>query len=231
VSDISELGPVEWLRELFADASAESMFRWMLVAWLVLVVAAIVLDRISALLLGRSRPLTQEPPALARTWRWRRRQLPPSTYSMLPSGTLATPRPGATRPRSIPLSNRTPAVVEEAPRDPLMLERPAIPDQEYWEDMADLATPVFGSENNARLELGRPPERFNPVTGRVEELLRDTSSGTVRWSSDPTHRSLVIGAGTGPASTNGDTPDPDPRFEETAVMDPSDEDRAFVVNE
>lgn len=217
--DIEDLGPVQWIRDLFENATAESMYRWMLVAWVVAVAAFVALDRVSSMLLGRSRPTTQRPPELARKWRWRK-QLPPATYSMLPSGTLATPRPLAL-PASIPLSTRNGDSAERLPELP-MLTRASVPESDYWEDLASVSAPLFGYENNPRLELGRPPERYNPIRGRVEALRRDTDSGAVSWFGDD-----------GVAAVTVDLSPPsdhvvDPRVDNTAVFEPSDADRAVM---
>ena len=90
------LGPVQWFRDQFAECpegavncdsiTAPDMFQLVLVAWAVAAVALIALDRLGSGLFGRSRPLAQEPPAKARTWRWGR-QTPPENYSLLPPGT------------------------------------------------------------------------------------------------------------------------------------------------
>lgn len=167
---------VEWIRELFTDASTESMIRWMLLAWLALAVGAVILDRISTALLGRSRPLVQQPPESAREWRWRR-ALPPASYSMLPSGTTVSEgsRPQA---QSIPLADPHP-VADASP----VLALPAAPlnNVDYWANAADPASPVFGYENIARLQDRRPPERYNPVLLAIEVLERDEESGQVTW--------------------------------------------------
>lgn len=185
---------VEWVRELFADPSAESMIRWMLVAWLVATIGIILLDRLGSTLLGRSKPLTQEPPALARTWRWRRHTSLPTSYSMMPAGTLVTPPP-STAPESIPLATERPELeIEEQPVAPLIpSNRPDIADNRFWEGLVSTTHPLFGYENTARLELGRPPERFNPVLGRVEQIDRDPATGAISWPGK--YVSLFIGFG------------------------------------
>ena len=94
---IDEFWLVEWLRDLFADASAESMYRWMLAAWVIAVGGLILLDRIGSMLQGRSKPRVQTPPALARLWRWRRSDAP-TTYSALPAGTGHAPPAGRELP-------------------------------------------------------------------------------------------------------------------------------------
>ena len=87
----NSFGPVEWFSEQFADPSAASMFRLVLIAWAVLALVSIVLDRFGSLLLGRSRPLAQHPPERARAWRWGQRT-PPENYSLLPPGIAGVPR-------------------------------------------------------------------------------------------------------------------------------------------
>ena len=175
---INESGFIEWLRELFVGADAESMFRWVIVAWLVLVAAMVVLDRLGTGLLGRSRPLEQVPPERARTWRWGRRT-PPPTYSLLPTGTIDERTQHAPAiAESIPLSTRPIAALPAATAAPVL----ANPD--YWRAAANPAAPHFGYENTERLERGIAPERYNPVTGRVESLDRDESTGALVWPGD-----------------------------------------------
>jgi len=168
---------VEWIRELFTDADAISMIRWMLLAWLALAVGAVILDRISTALLGRSRPLVQEPPSAAREWRWRR-AIAPATYSMLPSGTTVSEGTAA-RQQSIPLAQ--PQLQAPAP----LLALPAAPirNNEYWARAADPTSPPFGYENVARLQDALSPERYNPVLLAVETLERDEESGELAWPS------------------------------------------------
>ena len=176
---INESGFIEWLRELFVGADAESMFRWVIVAWLVLVAAMVVLDRLGAGLLGRSRPLEQAPPERARTWRWGRRT-PPPTYSLLPTGTIDERAHQAPAIReSIPLSTRPLAALPAPSAAPILLANP-----DYWRAAANPAAPHFGYENTERLERGTAPERYNPVTGRVESLDRDESTGILIWPGD-----------------------------------------------
>ena len=176
---INESGFIEWLRELFVGADAESMFRWVIVAWLVLVAAMVVLDRLGAGLLGRSRPLEQAPPERARTWRWGRRT-PPRTYSLLPTGTIDERAHQAPAIReSIPLSTRPLAALPAPSAAPILLANP-----DYWRAAANPAAPHFGYENTERLERGTAPERYNPVTGRVESLDRDESTGILIWPGD-----------------------------------------------
>lgn len=185
--DLNDSRPIEWLRGLFEDASAESMFRWVIVAWLVLVFSMVVLDRFGAGLLGRSRPLLQSPPERARTWRWGRRT-PPSTYSLLPTGTLAEAAPRAVPElaESIPLSTRPVAALPAAVLAP-------VDNTTYWIDAANPAAPRFGYENVDRLSDGAAPERYNPITGRVESLDRDGETGALVWPGDATDP-VILGA-------------------------------------
>lgn len=199
---ISESRLVEWIRELFVDATPESMIRWMLVAWLVSTAVLVGLDRLSSVLVGRSRPIAQQPPKLARSWRWRKGSLPPATYSMLPSGTMVPPTPSA-RSASIPLAYVVDDEVVEAEEPTMLLERPEVDDNEYWRDLVSVTTPLFGYENNSRLELGRPPERFNPVLGRVEQITRVAEQGRVSW---PESASDAIAISFDPDEVSGDSP-------------------------
>lgn len=175
---VQDLRLVEWIRELFTDASTESMIRWMLLAWLALAVGAVVLDRVSTALLGRSRPLVQKPPESAREWRWRR-AMPPASYSMLPSGTTVSE---GSRPRaqSIPLAD--PRRTQHA-TSVLALPPAPLSNVDYWAKAADPTSPVFGYENVARLQDHRPPERYNPVLLAIEVLERDEESGEMTWPS------------------------------------------------
>lgn len=193
--DIDEFWLVEWVRDLFADASAESMYRWVLVAWVAAVGGLILLDRIGAMLQGRSKPRVQTPPALARLWRWRRSNAP-VMYSTLPAGTVIDS--GSTRalPPSIPLARSAPiedaelVVLEPEARMPAveletfearMLPAGPVRNDRYWRQAADPDEPVFGLENMVRLELGRAPERYNPITDSIETLERDPVSGIASW--------------------------------------------------
>ncbi len=174
---VNDSGFIEWLRGLFEDADAASMFRWVIVAWLVLVAAMVVLDRLGTGLLGRSRPLEQVPPERARTWRWGRRT-PPPTYSLLPTGTIDEQAYSAPIVESIPLSTRPLALPAGAPTLQVLAN------VDYWRWAGDPAAPLFGYENNDRLSRGHAPERYNPVTGRVESLDRDEATGTLLWPGD-----------------------------------------------
>ena len=185
---IDESAPIEWLRDLFDDASAASMYRWMMVAWLVAVGALIALDRIGWSLQGRTKPKTQTPPLRARLWRWRRADAP-TLYSPLPSRTVVFEGSSPQLPPSIPLARSAPiedaelVVMDDDPVEtaPLMLGTGPIPNDRYWRLVADPSEPIFGLENNVRLELGRPPERYNPITDRIETLERDAHNGIASW--------------------------------------------------
>lgn len=179
----NEFGPVEWFRDQFVDPSAASVFRLMLISWVVAAVVFIVLDRMGSLLLGRSRPLAQEPPLRARTWRWGRHE-PPTNYSLLPPGsTVASTVPAIAAPIRLErpqLALEQGEIAPVAPRFP----DPASPldDDAFWRLFADDDAPVFGYENGLRLGNGQQPERYNPVTGRVETLRRNETAGTLSWS-------------------------------------------------
>ena len=185
----NDLGPVEWFRQQFVDPSAWSIFRLMLLSWAVAGATFIGLDRLSSLLLGRSRPLAQEPPALARTWRWGR-QAPPETYSLLPAGTTVqatVPTIAAPVLLERPLGELT-AGGPVTPR--VQIHDPSLPmdDPTFWRLFSKDTAPVFGFENETRLGKGDSPERYNPVTGRVESLERIEAEGILLWpwqSEDP----------------------------------------------
>ncbi len=196
---VNDSGFIEWLRGLFEDADAASMFRWVIVAWLVLVAVMVVLDRLGTGLLGRSRPLEQVPPERARTWRWGRRT-PPPTYSLLPTGTIAEHAHAAPIVESIPLSTRPLALPAAAPTSHVLAN------VDYWRWAGDPAAPLFGYENNDRLSRGQAPERYNPVTGRVESLDRDEASGTLLWPGDAESPLALRHAG---ETESGDSEDPD----------------------
>ena len=57
--------PVEWFTSQFQDPTAASLFRLVLISWAAAAVAYIGLDRMGAVLLGRSRPVAQVPPVRA----------------------------------------------------------------------------------------------------------------------------------------------------------------------
>ena len=186
------LGPVQWFRDQFAECpenavncesiSAPDLFQFVLLAWLVAAIALIALDRLGSGLFGRSRPLAQEPPMRARTWRWGR-QTPPENYSLLPPGTtVSQPEPPAL---TMELVDR-PALTTGGSSEPVRslsnvdLPGPEVPNATFWKALSLDTAPLFGLENHGRLEGGLPPERYNPVSGRVESLQRD-DSGQIRW--------------------------------------------------
>ena len=55
-------------------------------------------------------------------------------------------------------------------------------DASFWRLFAEDAAPIFGFENGIRLDKGDAPERYNPITGRVEALERDELAGTLLWA-------------------------------------------------
>ena len=185
MNDIEEFGPVSWIRDLFETATAESMYRWVLLVWIVVVVVLVALDRLGTALLGRSRPLVQPPPPRARAWRWGR-GTPPPTYSLLPPGSVVPTRHAIAAPsESIPLVAPRALGAGPPPIEPeagtIISPRPWLSDSEFWSTTVDPLEPLFGYENLTRLEAGLPPERFNPISGRVEVLERDQATGAVRW--------------------------------------------------
>ncbi len=181
----NSFGPVEWFGEQFQDPSARSVFRLMLLSWVFAAVVFIGLDRVGAVLLGRSRPLAQEPPVRARAWRWGRRT-PPANYSLLPPGStvestvpvVAAPTPLA-RPQLLELE---PGEISDPAKPTLPDPSMPLDDDAFWRLFADDDAPVFGYENGLRLGNGQAPERYNPITGRVEKLRRNESAGTLSWS-------------------------------------------------
>lgn len=184
----NDLAPVEWFSEQFVDPSAWSIFRLMMLAWVFAAAVLIVLDRINTMLLGRSRPLAQEPPVRARMWRWRN-ATPPENYSAFPAGTMV---PATVPVIASPVPLERPALPsqvdedeqEEQPENSVLLPDPAMPmdDDDFWRLFANDEAPVFGYENGVRVSNGNPPERYNPITGRVEALLRSEAAGTLSWS-------------------------------------------------
>ncbi|MGI9605939.1 MAG: hypothetical protein ACR2P0_07340 [Acidimicrobiales bacterium] len=192
---ITSSGPVEWFRDLFDGISAGGVYSWVLVGWTVFAIAMVVLDRMGAGLLGRSRPLAQEPPSRARTWRWRRHQAP-SNFSRLTTSTIEPEvlrRPAATIPlvaaTAVPLALESGLPALPAPQRILPFDTADLDDEALWRATADSLSPVFGYENNRRLATGLPPERYNPLTDRVEHLRR-RADGQLFWGSllpDPTH--------------------------------------------
>jgi hypothetical protein len=186
------LGPVEWFGEQFdpEQVTAASLFRMMLLSWVVAAIAFIVLDRLGSMLLGRSRPLAQIPPDRARAWRWGRRE-PPENFSLAPPGTTiesTVPYISAPMPLDRPLALMPGPVPSE-----LQLPDPALAleDPEFWRLFAEDTAPVFGFENSTRLGKGEAPERYNPVTGRVEALSRDADAGTLDWQWAPSKITIV----------------------------------------
>jgi hypothetical protein len=180
----NDLGAVEWFRDQFDPdtVTAWSIFRLMLLSWVFAAVAFIGLDRLSTALLGRSQPLAQEPPVRARTWRWGRKT-PPRNYSLMPPGTTVeseVPFIAAPFPLERPLAL-------EAGEMRVRLPDPALPlgDDDFWRLFADDTAPVFGFENGTRLGKGAAPERYNPITGRVESLERNERAGTLSWAWAP----------------------------------------------
>ena len=180
----TSLGPVVWFGEQFTDASAWSVFRLMLLSWVFAAAAFIGLDRLGAMLLGRSRPLAHEPPERARSWRWGT-GAPPPNYSLLPPGTMVestvpviTTAAAVDRPLALMAGDTTPIV---------RLPDPALPldDEAFWRLFADDEAPIFGFENGTRLSKGEAPERYNPVTGYLESLQRDQHGGTLHWEWQP----------------------------------------------
>ena len=190
-NDMSEafdsFGPVEWFRDQFVDASAASMFRLVLISWFVAALVLIALDRAGSVLLGRSRPLAQHPPERARAWRWGRKT-PPPDYSLLPPGVSAPPRVQATidvhRPLALPAGQEGQAFIADPTFD--------IDDSAFWRLFAEDDAPMFGFENGTLLGKGEPPERYNPITGRIEALVRSVDDATVAWP-DAAESSLIIG--------------------------------------
>lgn len=186
----NNFGPVEWFRDQFdpETVSAESMFRLVLLSWVVAAVVLIATDRLGSIVLGRSRPLAQHPPERARSWRWGRKT-PPANYSLLPPGVPPTPvlEPGTrfVRPLALP-------VADVSFDEPMPVATSELDDTAFWRLFAEDESPLFGFENATRLTNGNPPERYNPVTGRVESLLRSREEAAVLWPSTATS-SLVIG--------------------------------------
>ena len=197
-----DFGPVQWFTEQFEDPSAASIFRLVLISWVVAGAAYIGLDRLAAMLLGRSRPLAQAPPTRARAWRWGRHQ-PPSNYSLLPPGTTVTSSQAvasstAGRPAraAAPLLLERPSLVEaEMLTDTIRVPDPAGPldDKAFWQLFDEQSAPVFGYENGPRLAEGQAPERYNPVTRRVETLGRHQAEGILLWDWSPNATTIVEG--------------------------------------
>lgn len=198
------LGPVEWFREQFADCpegadsceplTASDLFGLVLVSWAALAVILIVLDRLRAAVDGRSRPLAQVPPQRARTWRWGRKT-PPTDYSLLPAGTVVS-RPQPPRivvtPTTRPLALPSGQVPQDTPPQRIGPD-PSIEldDEDFWRLFTGDDASLFGSENESRLRDGLAPERYNPISGRVEPLLRDQVEAALIWPW-PTADKIVV---------------------------------------
>ena len=213
------LPPVEWFREQFQECpegaidcdsiTAQEMFQFVLLAWLVAAAVLIVLDRVGAGALGRSRPLAQVPPERARLWRWGRKTAP-ANYSLLPPGStvaVAAPPQIAIEPVPRPqLSTAETIDLSESPNTTIDLENlpqpvpayvspiaanPDLPDEAFWQTLASASAPIFGLENDALLREGTAPERYNPITGRVESLLRDSEAEELLWPWLPSSTTIV----------------------------------------
>ncbi len=188
----NDLGPVEWFTAQFEDPTAASLFRLVLISWAAAAVVYIGLDRLGAVLLGRSRPLAQEPPVRARTWRWGK-NAPPSHYSLLPPGvTASTPRPVVSTGASF---DRPSAVAAGMLAHTIRVPDPAGPleDDEFWQLFDEEGAPLFGFENGLRLHAGEAPERYNPITRKVESLHRHRDEGILLWQWSPSSTTIVEG--------------------------------------
>ncbi len=187
----NSLDPVIWFTEQFEDPTAASLFRMVLISWAVAAVAYIGLDRLGSVLLGRSRPLTQAPPSRARAWRWGRSQ-PPANYSLLPPGTVVQTAPvvstGATldRPSAVAAGMLAHTIRVPDPAGPL-------DDDAFWQLFDEQSAPLFGYENGLRLRDGFAPQRYNPVTRRVESLERRRDEGILLWGWSPGTTTIVEG--------------------------------------
>ncbi len=184
-------GPVEWFGAQFEDPTAASIFRLVLISWGVAAAAFIGLDRLGAVLLGRSRPLVQAPPERARAWRWGRKEIP-SNYSMLPAGTTVETLPSLT---AGPALSRPSPVAAGMLAETIRVPDPAGPldDADFWRLFDEESAPLFGFENGLRLREGKAPERFNPVTREVESLERYREDGILLWNWSPTSTTIVEG--------------------------------------
>lgn len=188
----NEFGPVQWFQDQFVDASATSLFRLVLLSWLVLAIVLIASDRLGAVLLGRSRPLAQHPPALARAWRWGRRT-PPANFSLLPPGVSAAPTLETIHFVERPLA-LLPGPDQPDPLDPQGESEMwiTLDDADFWRLQSADERPIFGFENGTRLGKGEAPQRYNPVIGRVETLTRNSDDGSLAWPEAATSI-LVLG--------------------------------------
>lgn len=200
---LENLPPVRWFLDQFAPCpeldptceplTAAGLFRFVLLAWVVAAAVFILADRFGSLVLGRSRPLAQEPPERARTWRWRAKSSIPTNYSRLPAGTVVDDNQPALSMRETTLVvPELPALASDVAVEPVVAEPTPEPellpdatinlaDSAYWQLVADRATPAFGLENVERLKNGEAPERFNPVLGRVETLQRNSGEAALSW--------------------------------------------------
>ena len=186
-----DLGPVQWFIAQFEDPTAASLFRLVLISWAVAGATYIGLDRLGSVLLGRSRPLSQTPPTRARGWRWGR-SLPPASYSMLPPGTTVGSRPVVTTGAAL---DRPTAVSAGMLAHTIRVPDPAGPleDDAFWQLFDEQSAPLFGYENGLRLRNGSAPERYNPVTRRVETLERHRGEGILLWEWSPGETTIVEG--------------------------------------
>ncbi len=182
--------PVEWFTSQFQDPTAASLFRLVLISWAAAAVAYIGLDRMGAVLLGRSRPVAQVPPVRARGWRWGR-SVPPANYSMLPPGTIQT-TPNVAMGANL---DRPTAVAAGMLAQTIRVPDPAGPldDEEFWQLFDEESAPLFGFENGMRLRLGEAPQRYNPVTREVESLERHREQGVLLWGWSPSVTTVVEG--------------------------------------
>ncbi len=187
----NSLGPVEWFGAQFEDPTAASLFRMVLISWGVAAVAFVGLDRLGSVLLGRSRPLAQVPPTRARAWRWGREE-PPANYSMLPPGTTVQAAPTVTMGEAL---ERPSLVTAGMLAETIRVPDPAGPlaDDDFWRLFDEESAPLFGFENGLRLRDGDAPERFNPVTRRVEPLIRYQDEGILLWTWSPSSTTIVEG--------------------------------------
>lgn len=187
----NSLGPVEWFGAQFEDPTAASIFRLVLISWGVAAAAFIGLDRVSAILLGRSRPLVQAPPERARGWRWGSQQAP-ANYSLLPAGTVIDSVPAL--PAGPELDRPSP-VAAGMLAETIRVPDPAGPleDADFWRLFDEERAPLFGFENGLRLRDGKAPERFNPVTRKVESLERYREDGILLWTWSPESTTIIEG--------------------------------------
>ena len=188
------LGPVEWFTAQFEDPTAASLFRLVLISWAVAAFTYIGLDRLGSVLLGRSRPLTQVPPSRARAWRWGR-SAPPTNYALLPPGTTVQAPPTLPSGTTVANLDRPSAVAAGMLAHTIRVPDPAGPleDDAFWQLFDEESAPLFGYENGPRLRDGIAPERYNPVTRRVESLERHRGEGILLWGWSPGVTTIVEG--------------------------------------